>query len=312
MSSVWTPMTPRRQRPRWRPFDSAWQPVANHLPGQHEQESHGGGRGGGGAEGGKAVGGGAASRFKGKTVRADAQDTQQAYRQPDGNYTPERAALHRRIKDESMRGKTPVERPTAYLMGGGPAAGKSTIIGSLGLGENVVTVDPDHYKTQLPEYEAGRPDGAAFVHEESSDIGKSLTREASAGGYNLLVDGTGDGRIEVLEARVKAMKGAGQRVVAHYVTTDTETAVSRSEARARRTGRYVPESVIRAVHAGVSRTVPQAIERGLFDEFTLWDTSAGRKKIAEARGKELTVHDEEAWRRFLAKGNEPARTRTGG
>lgn len=245
-------------------------------------------------------------RFKMRVVNPDARDTQEAYMHPDGTWTRERKALHDELKKELFRGKTPVRNPVAYVMGGGPAAGKSTIIKKLQLPENLVMIAADEMKEKLPEYEKGNPRSAGFVHEESSTWAKRMQREASEGGYNTLLDGTGDSEIHVLRNRIDAMKKQGQRVVAHYVTVDIDTAIARSMERARKTGRYMPESVLRATHSGVSRTVPLAIKEGLFDEFTLWDSSGegGHVKVATARGKELKVHQEKLWKKFLDKGRE--------
>jgi predicted ABC-type ATPase len=249
-------------------------------------------------------------RFASPPLRADAADTLEAYRGTDGRWTPERQALHDEIIGNSLAGKDKSDAPTMYFMGGGPASGKSTIIGKGGqvrVPDRAVLVDPDHFKTMLPEYKAGLAardsHAAAFVHEESSEIGKQLQREASTAGYDTLMDGTGDSGIDKLAAKVNQAKQAGQRVVAHYVTVDTDTAVARANERGQKTGRYVPEAVIRGVHAGVSRAVPEAIDRGLFDEFTLWDTNQPTpRKVAEARGKSPTIHDRDLWDRFVAKG----------
>ena len=255
-----------------------------------------------GSSGGAAAG--KSPRFKSPPLKADAKDTQEAYQKADGSWTPERVAIHKKIADEVFAGKRPVAKPTAYLMGGGPAAGKSTVIAKLGLPENVVHINPDEFKEKLPEYEKGVPTSAGFVHEESSALAKNIQAKASEGGYNTLLDGTGDSSAEVLEKRVNAMKAAGQRVEGHYVTVDIETAIARSLSRAKRTGRYVPESVLRGTHASVSRVIPEAIKRGLFDKFTLTDSSAGGGLVASAEGNKLTIHDAAAWERFLAKGKD--------
>ena len=92
-------------------------------------------------------------------------------------------------------------------------------------------------------------------------------------------------------------------MVAHYATADVDDAVARMVERGLRSGRYVPEDYLREVHVGVSRVVPEAIKAGLFDEFTLWDTSTRPPlKIATAIGKKLTIVDAEKWSIFIKKG----------
>jgi hypothetical protein len=66
----------------------------------------------------------------------------------------------------------------------------------------------------------------------------------------------------------------------------------------------VPHTFIRDTHADVSRTFEAAIERGIFDEFEVFDNNNEFRKIAEGRGTELIIHDREAWERFLAKGRQ--------
>jgi len=137
-------------------------------------------------------------------------------------------------------------------------------------------------------------------------LSKRIQREASEGKYNTLLDGTGDSSIESLKKKIAVMKSSGQKVVAHYVTVDTNVAVARNLARAEKTGRYVPESFIRGTHSSISRVMPEAAKLGLYDEFAVWDTNTHGKSIliANGEGKKLVVHDEVLWKRFLDKGNE--------
>lgn len=228
-----------------------------------------------------------------------------------GEWTPERRSLHNEIHQKAFDDKSPVEHPVTYMMGGGPAAGKSAIIkaGAVVLPKNTIHVDNDEIKAQLPEYktmvERKHPGAAMLHHEESSILGKRISRSATVQHYNTILDGTGDSGIDSLASKVSFLKDHGHRVVAHYVTKDTEQSVSDALARAAKSGRTVPVDFIRQTHAEVSRIVPQAIERGLFDEFHLWDTNdraSGPRHVAEAHGSQLTVHDPKLWEDFLAKG----------
>jgi hypothetical protein len=134
-----------------------------------------------------------------------------------------------------------------------------------------------------------------------------MTATALAEKCNVVLDGTGDGGYDTLAAKVQKMKDAGHRVEAHYVTVDTETAVERALERGRLTGRYIPETYLREVHANVSRILPKAMASGMFDECTLWDTNGKAPvKAASCIGSKLIIHDQKAWDRFIAKG-EPQR-----
>ncbi len=237
-------------------------------------------------------------------------DSQHLHTKEDGSWTEPRKKLHKELVDHVFKGKTPVEKPISYIMGGGPAAGKSTILPALNIPKNSVEVAPDEIKIKLPDYKQmakdKNPNAGNFVHRESGHVTDLIQERGSKGGYNTTVDGTADGSIDSLAPYLQKMKDAGQKVVANYVTVDTQVAVDRAFKRGQETGRFVPEGAIRAIHKNVSKVVPEAIKRGLYDEFTLWDTGVGGKplKVASAVGKKLKIHNKEAWQRFLDKGKD--------
>lgn len=238
------------------------------------------------------------------------RDSMEQYQDASGKWTSERKVLHDKIMAEAFVGKTPVDQPTAYLMGGGTASGKSSILrsGQVTLPKNTVAIDADAIKAKLPEYQsmlrAGDKRAATFAHEESSYLSKKIMKKATDESYNMMLDGTGDSSMAKLEKKAAVMRSKGAKVEANYVTVDTDTAVARSLARAKKTGRYVPESVVRHIHADVSRVLPKAASKGLFDKVTLWDTSGGGAavKVMSGSGSKMTVHNQERWRVFLAKG----------
>jgi uncharacterized protein len=268
--------------------------------------------GGGGSSGSES---GSTTRFakierKFPPANPDGLDTQQRYKLADGTYTPERQKLHEEIQREMIGDATPVDAPVGYIIGGGWAAGKSTILktGEVSIPANHVRSDGDANKLLLPEYKqlVGKdPHISGYVHEESSDIAKRMTAIAAEGKYNVVLDGTGDGTFESLAKKVDTMKRGGLRVEANYVTVDTATAIERAQERGRKTGRYVPEEGLRNVHREVSRILPKAMSNGLFDSATLWDTNSGKPiKVASSKGADVTIHDQKLWSRFLAKADE--------
>ena len=240
------------------------------------------------------------------------KDTMEQYRDSNGDWTPERQALHNQIIAEAFVGKTPVDHPTAYLMGGGTASGKSSILksGQVVLPKNMVMIDADDLKGKLPEYQsmvkAKDPKAAAFAHEESSYLSKQIMKKATDESYNMMLDGTGDSSMEKLKHKVSVMRSKGAVVEAIYVTVSTDVAVARSMARAEKTGRCVPESVIRSIHSNVSRVLPEATEQGLFDKVTLYDTGGGGRavKVMSGTGNKMKVHDQKLWQEFKAKGEQ--------
>jgi len=247
-----------------------------------------------------------------KPARAQEQESlYQHQASKDGPLTTERAALHKQIIADAVAGVPKSDVPTLYMMGGGPASGKSTIIK-----QNVVThptqhvlLNPDEFKEDLPEYREGIKAkdvrAAAFVHEESSLLNKAVGKEARERGQDIVWDGTGDGTIQKLRDQIAAYRAKGYRVKADYVTTPTEVAVERVYSRGMREGRFVPLADVRNTHREVSRILPLAVAEGLFDEMTLWDTSTDALVlVARATGKNLQIVNQALWQVFLNKGKE--------
>ncbi|GEM_PF-1551220 len=243
--------------------------------------------------------------------RPDGIDTLTRFLVKGEQFTPERTLLHKAIEFNTFQSASAVKRPVAYVLGGGPASGKDTLrdLGLLRLPTNQAYIDPDVIKSKLPEYRdlvaSGDLQAAAFVHEESSLLSKSFLSLAGKNSLNVTLNGTGDGSLDGLMDKVALMRASGQRVIAHYVTVPTDVAVSRAYARAQGTGRAVPEDRIRETHRNVSAVFPKAIERGLFDEFTLWDNTGARPVIiAKGHRNRLTILDQSKWDAFVRKAKE--------
>jgi predicted ABC-type ATPase len=227
----------------------------------------------------------------------------------DGQWSPERQKLHQQIIAKHFEGKTPVQNPVSYVLGGGPASGKSSIVhgGHVAIDANTVHIDSDAIKGMLPEYQqmvqANDHRAASHVHEESSYIANLIQEQGSQGKYNTLLDGTGDSGLDKLQRKVQKMREAGQKVIGHYVTVPTEVAIQRNIERAKKTGRLPPEDMLRNCHASVSQIVPKAVDGKFFDEFALWDTTNGVVKVAsQQNGGQLQIHDPKLWQDFIAKG----------
>ena len=202
------------------------------------------------------------------------------------------------------------------MLGGGPASGKSSVLDS-GLVDapkrtDAVFINADDIKEALPENERMRFRGnnadffraSEFAHEESSILAKRIQKRAIENGQDVVLDGTGDSAVGKLANKVEQARQAGYKVNGLYVTIPTEEAVIRSNKRALgETARYVPVNVVRTTHQDVSRTLPLAIEAGLFDKVSLWDnTERGNlKKIGEGEGSNFVIYDAQGWADFLAK-----------
>ena len=224
-----------------------------------------------------------------------------------------RDELHTEITD-SIIGDVPIAEPgeqVVHFMGGGPASGKGNLIRE-GLADvdrsTMVVVDADEIKDFLPEYQVLRKEratrAAAYVHEESSELSKRVFAESVESGRNTVLDGTGDSSIEKLRAKVSAAREASDdaKVVADYVTVDLEEAVTRARRRGQRTGRFVPEEVVRETHTNISKIFPDILDENLFDDIKLWDTNVQppRMILRKVDGV-LEVYDEKAYAKFLRK-----------
>lgn len=229
-------------------------------------------------------------------------------------WTPERKQLHNSIVDDllSEGAPQPEGERVFHFMGGGPAAGKSTVLdqGYVRLPKSAVKIDPDDIKKRLPEYrrmlKEGDPSAASFVHNESSVVQLRAIRESLDRDFNVMLDGTGDGSYEKLRNRINWARKNGYKVKATYVDIPTDEALARAAKRAKQTGRAVPEEYIKQTYQNLSETLPRMLDEGLwFDDFELWDnaTPSGIPKlvVSKKKGSQLIVHDNWRWERFKAR-----------
>ena len=238
--------------------------------------------------------------------------------------TAERQALHDEIVAKAVAGVPSSENPTFYMLGGGPASGKSSAIksGSIVVPDKTkaVQINADDVKAELPEYETLRTssdntdffNAASFAHEESSILAKEIQAKAFELKQDAVLDGTGDSSIEKLEGKINQAKNAGYSVQGIYLTVPTDVAISRSFERSLNSGerRFVPPVMVAATHASVSNTFIEATTRpGLFDKLDLWDSNVpfGQKSIhigtSNADGS-FAVLDDARWQAFKDKGNK--------
>jgi predicted ABC-type ATPase len=224
-----------------------------------------------------------------------------------GELHPGRAQLHDEIVAKALAGHEAHAHPVAEFLGGGPASGKSTLTRHGSSTPDSVQIDADEIKGQLPEYRqmisSRDPRAAMYVHEESSVLAKQIQAAAVGRRYNFTLDGTGDSAYAKMRAKVDAAKAAGYHTSGRYVTVDTDEAIRRAAKRAQRTGRMVPESVIREIHASVTGVFRQLIEDDVLDHAELWDNNGTKPVLVGLKqvGGQWAVRDEAAWQRFLAK-----------
>lgn len=241
-----------------------------------------------------------------------------------GTWDPEIQAMHDKYVEDKLAGIEPNGgQPQFFMMGGGPASGKSTILDAKDSPISVpgkteaVHLNPDDIKDDILGVEEmknaangdsvipGVPNDqwAGWSHAESSYLAMRVQTAAAERGLDIVSDIVGDSGFAKLEAKLAPIKEAGYLMTANYVTCDTQTAVDRSIARAERTGRDVRVDVVESNHAGVSAVFPQAVS--LFDNVTLSDTN-GKPPVligSKSDGGAFTVTEPELYQKFLEKAN---------
>ena len=240
---------------------------------------------------------------------------------PNGKtFSPERAELHQRIVAHMLDGFASEETPRYNVMGGGSGAGKSSMEAARPeISEGNAVINPDDIKAMLPEYlpsvENSDPMGSTFVHEESSYLAKMVQAEAFKRKVSVTLDGTGDSSAAKMIGKIEAARAAGYAVNGYYVTVPTDVAVARVNARAAKTGRAVPETVVRMNHANVSAIFEQIAPS--FDSMVLYDANAplgsdgGPAVVAVSPPgtKGLQIVDQDLWAGFLSKADESMENR---
>ena len=269
--------------------------------GSHDQQSHGNWAAGRGTKG----------SLSDSQIREFKKGSAEQHLVSDGKgglrFSDERQALHDQIVSEALAGVPSSNNPVFYMLGGGPASGKSSLIerGDVALpsvqNREAVLVNADDYKLKLPEYkQKPATEAANFTHEESSYIAKRIQSEALANNQNIVLDGTGDSSYDKANKKVQDAKNAGYKVNGYYATVSIPEALRRNEVRAQQTGRMVIPSVVIETHASVSRVFPRLSAQ--FDSVKLFDTTSQVRLIADrTTGKPLNIVSQPLYNDFLAK-----------
>jgi predicted ABC-type ATPase len=269
--------------------------------GTHDQQSHGNWAAGSGAKG----------SLSDAQVNQLKNGSAESHLVSDGKgglrFSDERQALHDQIVSKALEGVPSSSNPTFYMLGGGPASGKSSLVerGDVAIpsveNREAVLVNPDDYKVQLPEYkQKPATDAANFTHEESSYIAKRIQNEALANNQNIVLDGTGDSSFDKANKKIQDARNAGYKVNGYYATVSIPEALRRNEFRAQQTGRMVIPSVVIETHASVSRVFPRLSAQ--FDSVKLFDTTSQVRLIADrTAGKPLNIVSQPLYNDFLAK-----------
>jgi predicted ABC-type ATPase len=221
------------------------------------------------------------------------------------------ASVHQRILKEALNvaPAEPGEQKRAIMTMGGPASGKSSMLKDIDT-SRFVKVDPDSIKEQLPEYQKNVADrnntfrGAAWhAHAESSDVAKTIMREAIKNGNHLIVDGTGRDTKSFL-AKMDMLKAAGYTVHVAMPHLPVEQGMKRMSDRAQVNGRYVPDHIVKEAYQTIPKNFSTIAARA--DSAKLYDASpskeqGGTRLVYEKKGDGREVHHDPEFMKAFKK-----------
>jgi len=224
-------------------------------------------------------------------------------------YVDERAVLHEGWLEAELRGE-PQEICVALVLAGGPGSGKSTLLDErLSPPSPHTKIDPDAFKARFPEYkllvEAGDSRAAEVCHEESSDLAARLLARAIARRHHIVLDQVGGGPPGRFLGKLVQLVSAGYRVEVVYADTAVETAIDRARIRATKTGRIVPEDLIRAKHAEVAARYQEVLEHDGIAAIELWACDEETRMVARHEaGRAPEILDQSRLEAFLHKAED--------
>ncbi len=179
-----------------------------------------------------------------------------------GRYQPERRKLHEAIVDDLLKNVRCVKqgKPIAVFTGGSPGAGKTHFLRENAqylLSPDIFHLDADDIRAMLPEYEGWN---ANRTHNESQDIVTELLEKIGEGScrYDFIYDGTMN-KARKYFALIKRAKDMGYETFIIFINVPYGVAKNRVLDRYRKTGRYVPLSVLDEFH----ERLPSGKNRGL-------------------------------------------------
>jgi len=169
-----------------------------------------------------------------------------------GCYTEARQLVQDSILENIVKDRKNESRPVIIFTSGTMGAGKTTTVNSFQvsgiLGESFVTIDQDHLRSQLPEWEnylkrQGERAGA-LLQRESGYLAEIALKETLACSQNIIFDSSLRDT-SWWESRFKHIRQTypQYRIVILNIRTNLETAISRAQLRA--TGRICPEEIVR-------------------------------------------------------------------
>lgn len=169
---------------------------------------------------------------------------------------------------------------TAWLVIGGPGAGKSGLVNTIADSNGAVYISADIAKRLLPEFQRV---GAGGVHVESTHIARRATVDAADSGANIIIERTGRSLENIMEV-LDILRPRGYRVKLVLVDLPRNVAMVRVLSRFTQTGRLIsPAEVYERVGNKPLEAYNEAIERGLADEYEAYRTDKGKPERFHAQ-----------------------------
>jgi len=257
---------------------------------------------------------------RGKIPKSLIKDTREKYTFKNGKYKKNRAAVHKKYIDEQLANGTTAkagEKPIVWIMGGGTASGKGTVL-KKAQAEDVIPekgfvhADPDVAKKILDEFnklsDLGDHRAASVVHRESSDITNELIKQAIKGKKNIIVDKT-LGDVEKGLNTIKKFKDAGYDVRLVGVTIDPSEALVRALTRYFGSGRLVMSGPALTRHKGFNAGFEKYAKE--VDEAMLYDnTGLEAIPIARVKNGETEIFSNEGYNQLQIRGKLNEKTTT--
>ena len=211
------------------------------------------------------------------------KDTEQVFKKGK-DWNDLRSRLHTKMLKKVLDGKPGKDEPTLIILGGGPASGKSFLRAeAVAEYPSAVVIDPDEFKSELPEYETFRKSdplrAAARVHEESSYLAATALEAALLQGNDVILDVV-SGNPKKVAALIQRFREEGYLVHVRFVDAPFDVAMKRMAARAKSSGRWVPPDVVENGHIGAAATFFEVNK--LADTAQIWSNTNGkREKVAK-------------------------------
>lgn len=239
-------------------------------------------------------------------------------------YSPERSIHHDDIIDKQLEEAQKHDLKLAILLGGGSGAGKTRFIEGFmdkfteATGTSLIIIDADSIKKKIrdhvhwdewnrnPSYKKkidceNRDD---FVHDESSDISSKMIEQAIEEERSFVYDGTLKDYDKYSEL-IRGLIGNDYKVSVFIIDVSLDVALERVLIRSSKTGRTVPEKVVKMSNYMVAKTFMELKANKLIPSYSIFNNSISDVEpqiIAELpEGGEEKIYNETLYNEFISK-----------